>query len=312
MNKRELFFSAVRGEKLDRPVVTAWVHFLSDHLSGEQTAELHRSFVETYDWDVVKVMNDYRPPIPAGLVTLEDPASLREFKSLGLDEFCFAEQLKCLKILRDELGPDIALMDTCFDPYQQIFRGVGFDQAEYMWKHKSETISALEIIADNTCRYIAAVKSQGVEAIFLSINSAIREGFPRGTSQEVYEIFQRPFELQLLNAAEGMIRVLHAHGTGLNIDRVLDYPCEVFSLSDRLPNNPSLAELRKITDKCLMGGINETKFQERSLPALAQEIDDAFNQVGRNNFILSPGCTLPSFSPKRSLEFLRNYTRAGT
>ena len=40
MNKRERFFAAVRGEKVDRPPVTAWVHFLSDHLSGEQTAAL--------------------------------------------------------------------------------------------------------------------------------------------------------------------------------------------------------------------------------------------------------------------------------
>ncbi len=309
MNKRDLFFAAVRGGKLDRPVVTAWVHFLSDHLLGEQTAALHRSFLETYDWDVVKVMNDYRPPIPAGLQTLENPASFQAFKPLGLEEPCFAEQLKCLKALRDALGPDIALIDTCFDPYQQILRGVGFDQAEYMWKHKAETLGALEIIAENTCRYIEAVKSQGVEAIFLSINSAIREGSPRGTSQEVYETFQKPFELQLLNAAEGIIRILHIHGTGLNVGRVLDYPCEVISLSDRLPNNPSLAELRRLTSKCLMGGINETKFQERSLLALALEIDDAFAQVGQSKFILAPGCTLPSFSPKRTLQFLRNYTR---
>jgi len=52
MNKRERFFAAVRGEKIDRPPVTAWVHFLSDHLTGEQTAALHRCFLETYDWDV--------------------------------------------------------------------------------------------------------------------------------------------------------------------------------------------------------------------------------------------------------------------
>ena len=71
MNKRERFYAAVRGEKIDRPPVTAWVHFLSDHLSGEQTAALHRCFAEAYDWDVVKVMNDYRYPIPAGVHTLE-------------------------------------------------------------------------------------------------------------------------------------------------------------------------------------------------------------------------------------------------
>ncbi len=309
MNKRERFLAAVRGEEIDRPPVTAWVHFLSDHLTGEQTAALHRCFLETYDWDVAKVMNDYRYPIPAGLLTLEDPASLRAFKPLSLDEPCFAEQLKCLATLRAALGPDIALIDTGFDPYQQVLRNVGFDQAEHLWRHPEETLRALRVVAENTCRYVAAVKAQGVEAFFLSINGAIREGFPRGSSQQIYEAFQRPFELQILKAAEGMVRILHVHGIGLDLDRVLDYPCEVISVSDRLPGNPSLAELRKMTPKCLMGGIDESKFQERNLPAIAREVDDALAQAGRRNFILAPGCTLVSFTPKRSLAFLHDYTR---
>jgi len=309
MNKRERFYAAVRGEKIDRPPVTAWVHFLSDHLTGEQTAALHRCFFETYDWDVVKVMNDYRYPIPAGVQTLEDAASLRAFKPLGLDEPCFDQQLKCLATLRAALGPDIALIDTGFDPYQQVLRNVGFDQAPHMWKHKTEALRALQVVAENICRYIKAVKAQGVEAFFLSINGAIREGFPRGSNQQVYETFQRPFELQLLQAAEGMVRILHVQEAGLNIGRVLGYPCEVISISDRLPGNPSLAALRKITPKCLMGGIDETKFQERNLPAIAREVDDALAQAGRRKFILAPGCTIPSFTPKRSLMFLRDYTR---
>jgi len=91
---------------------------------------------------------------------------------------------------------------------------------------------------------------------------------------------------------------------------VLDYPCEVISVSDRLAGNPRLAQLRKMTDKCLMGGLDETRFQERTLPSLAAEIDDAVAQAGRQKFILAPGCTIPSFTPKRSLQFLREYTRA--
>ena len=309
MNKRERFFAAVRGEKIDRPPVTAWVHFLSDHLSGEQTAALHRCFLETYDWDVAKVMNDYRYPIPAGVQTLDDAASLRAFKPLGLGEPCFAQQLQCLATLRAALGPDIALVDTAFDPYQQVLRNVGFDQAQNLWKHKAQTLRALQIVAENICGYIRAVKAQGVEALFLSINGAIRDGFARGSNKEVYETFQRPFDLQLLAAADGMVRILHIHGAGLDLGRVLDYPCEVVSVSDRLPGNPSLADLRKVTTKCLMGGIDETKFQERNLPAIAREVDDALAQAGRRNFILAPGCTLPSFSPKRSLAYLRDYTR---
>ncbi len=308
MNKRERFIAAVQGAVVDRPPVTAWVHFLSDHLSGTETARLHQRFVETYDWDVAKVMGDYRYPVPEGVRSFEDPASLRAYRVLGMDTPAFAAQLECLAQLRRTLGADMALIDTGFDPYQQLLRNVGFSEAPNLWKHKADTLRALETVAETSASYIKAAKALGVDAYFLSINGAIREGFPRGSSREVYETYQRPFDLALLRAAEGMVRILHVHGVGLELERVLDYPCEVISISDRLPGNPSLAELRKMTDKCLMGGLDETRIQERTLPALAAEIDDAIAQAGRQKFILAPGCTIPSFTPKRSLAFLREYT----
>jgi uroporphyrinogen decarboxylase len=309
MTKRERFLAAVSGAPLDRPPVTAWVHFLSDHLPGAETARLHQRFLEAYDWDFVKVMNDYRYPVPPGVETLEDPASLRAFKPLGLDAPCFAEQLECLRALRAALGPDIALVDTGFDAHQQLLRNVGFAEAPSLWKHTREALAALAAINEDLVAYVKAVKALGVEGFFFSINGGIREGFARGASEEVFRTLQRPFDLELLAAAEGMVRILHVHGVGLDIERVLDYPCEVLSLSDRLEGNPSLAALRRRTDKCLMGGIDETKIQERTLPSLAHEVNDALAQAGRAKFILAPGCTIPSFSPRRTLAFLRDYTR---
>jgi uroporphyrinogen decarboxylase len=152
MNKRELFHAAVRGETLERPPVTTWVHFLSDHLPGEETARLHQRFLEAYDWDLLKVMNDYRYPVPAGVQTYKDPESIRAFRPLGLDEPAFAEQLRCLSALRATLGPDIALVDTMFDPYQQMLRNVGFSEAPNLHKHRSDTLHALEAVADTLVR----------------------------------------------------------------------------------------------------------------------------------------------------------------
>ena len=64
------------------------------------------------------------------------------------------------------------------------------------------------------------------------------------------------------------MRVLHVHGAGLEFERVLDYPVEAWSWSDRLPGNPTLAEMRARTPLCLMGGLDETQFSERSRPLL--------------------------------------------
>lgn len=309
MNKKERFLAAVAGQDVDRPPVTAWVHFQSDHLDSRRTADLHSQFIQAYDWDVLKVMNDYRYPVPENVNTLDSEASLRAYQRLDMSEPAFQLQFEVLRQLREELGHDTPMLETVFEPYQQIVRNVGFSQAENFFGQKEAALDAIEAVTETTCEYVRAVKEMGVEGIFLSINGAIPPNRPRGVTEERHEVFQKPFAIRVLEAAEGMVRVLHVHGDHLQMDRIWDYPCEVLSVSDRLTGNPSLAELRSKTDKCLMGGVDETKIQERSVPDIAAEVDDILEQAGRQRLIIAPGCTIPSFTSKRNLDYLREYTK---
>lgn len=310
MNKRERFLAAVRGHEVDRPPVTAWVHFLSDHLDSARTADLHEQFLAAYDWDLLKVMNDYRYPVPEGVITLEDVRSLLSYKKFSLQEDCFVRQLECLRLLRTRLDPDLPMIETIFEPYQQILRNVGFSQAENLFRHDARVaLDAIQTVTETTCDYISQVRKLGIDGIFLSINGAIPPQRPRGVTAEQHRIYQKQFAIEVLKAAEGMVRVLHVHGDYLEIDRIWDYPCEVISVSDRLQGNPSLSALRQKTNKCLMGGINETKIQEQTLAEIKTEVDDTIAQAGRNRLIIAPGCTMPSFTPARNLRYLRDYTR---
>lgn len=309
MNRRERFFAAIEGRAVDRVPVTAWVHFLSDHLSGEQTASLHLAFLREYDWDIAKLMNDYRYPLPTGLERIDRAEDMRRFKRLPMSEPAFAEQLNAIRMLRRALGPDWPILDTLFDPYQQVARNVGFSQARHIAEHPEAALEMLEAVAATLSDYVVAAREAGVDGFFYSINSAIPPAFPRGADGATYRRFQRPFDLRLLEAMQGTARVLHVHGTGIDFERVRDYPCEAISFADRSPKNPTLTQMRSRTDKCLMGGLDETTIQEKPLADLRAQIDDAFAQAGRRNFILAPGCTVPSFTPRRSLRCLREYTR---
>lgn len=309
MNKRERFFAAVAGKPVDRAPTTAWVHFQSDHLSGRQVADLHLEFLKAYDWDVLKVMNDYRYPVPGGVTTLSDAASLRAWRKQGTNAAGVIAQLECLARIQEQAGGETPILETAFEPFQQIARNIGFSQAQNLYRHRHEALAALEIITQDMCDYVQTLKQRGIDGIFISINGAIPAHLPRGATEEQHEIFQKPFACQVLRAAEGMVRVLHVHGASLQMDRIVDYPCEVWSVSDRLADNPDLSMLRSLTDKCIMGGLDETKIQERTLPELAQEVDNAWSAAGSQKFILAPGCTIPSFTPRRNLEFLREYTR---
>jgi uroporphyrinogen decarboxylase len=305
MNKRERFVAAVEGTQGDRPPCTAWIHFGTDHLGGTEHALRHARFVRDNDWDICKVVNDFRYPLPDGVETLNAPEDMHYFGRAPMSSPNFAEELKCIRLLRAEFGADMPIMVTTFDAYQQILRRVGYTRAPLLLANRDRTLEMLEAVCASMCQYMQEVRRAGCDAVFFSINSAICPPHPRGITDEIFCSMMRPFEIRMLETMAGMIRVLHVHGTSLDMKRVLDYPMEAVSVSDRLPGNPSLRELRAMTDKCLMGGIDESRLAERSIPEVREEVRDCVRQIGREKFILAPGCTIPTQTPWYLLRTIR-------
>ena len=312
MNYRERFMAAVRGEAVDRPPCTVWVHFATDALPGEEAARRHAAFVRTYGWDICKVMHDYRYPLPDGIDTLESPTDMLRFEKLPPGMRGHAEQLKLIRALRADLGPGMPIVDTFFDPFQQVLRTAGFSRAKLIYGNKREALHMLNAVTETVCGYMQELKKTGCDGVLYSINGAIAPPGDRGIDDETFETFLRPFDVRVLEAMEGMVRILHVHGTHVDMRRVLEYPCEVYSVSDRLEGNPSLAELRNLTDKCLMGGINEQKIQERSIPEIREEMRDAFKQAGKRKFMITPGCTSAPQTPEHILRCVRETSLAMT
>ncbi|HTP94510.1 MAG TPA: uroporphyrinogen decarboxylase family protein [Burkholderiales bacterium] len=311
MNNRERFFAAIDGGDVDRPPCTVWVHFASDAVPGAEAARRHAQFVRSYGWDMCKVMHDYRYPLPAGMETIERAADMLRFEKLPAAELPnYREQLALIRSLRAEFGPDMPIVDTFFDPFQQVIRKAGFGTAQLIYAHEREALAMLDAVTSTVCGYFAELKRAGCDAVLYSINGAITPAGERGVDERTFRTFLRPFDLRALQAMEGMARILHVHGTHVDMRRVLDYPCEAYSVSDRLPGNPSLAELRALTDKCLIGGINEAKLHERSIPELREEIRDAYRQAGKRRFMLAPGCTSAPQTPEHILRCVRETSLA--
>jgi uroporphyrinogen decarboxylase len=305
VNKRERFMAAIQGGPIDRPPCTAWIHFGTDRLGGREHAFRHARFVRDNDWDICKVVNDFRYPAPEGMETLTAAADMRRFGRAPMSSEAFVEELKCIRLLRAEFGPDMPIMITGMDPFQQVLRRVGYGRASLIFANREAALAMLDAVCASMCEYMGLVRDAGCDAVFFSINSAICPPNSRGVSDEVARTFLRPFEIRMLEAMAGMVRVLHIHGTSLDVRRVLDYPMEAVSVSDRLPGNPSLREMRAMTDKCLMGGVNEGAIAERSLPEVREEVFDCTRQIGREKFILSPGCTIPTQTPWYLLKAIR-------
>ena len=67
MNKIERVDSVLNGKEVDRPPVSLWYHFGIQHTDGQQFARVTLDFFDYYDFDFLKVMNDYYYPTPEGL-----------------------------------------------------------------------------------------------------------------------------------------------------------------------------------------------------------------------------------------------------
>jgi uroporphyrinogen decarboxylase len=310
VNKRERFYAAIRGEPVDRAPIVAWCNLATDGVDAVENARRQLAFHRLGDWDILKVMNDYRIVPPAGLDTIASATDLLKFKRRPMTERGFAEQLQTLRILRDEVGPDVPIVDTLLEPFFSICFAVGFSKASLIRSHAREAATMLDEMSATLIDYIGELKRIGIDGVLYATNGCIVGNASRAITDDEYRAFHRPYDLRLLEAMNGLVRIVHAHGNPLDISRVLDYPCEALSWSDRLAGNPSISEMRARTMKCLMGGIDESKLFERGIPEVHAEIADAFQQAGgARNFILSPGCNINPGTATRTLRAMSQAAR---
>lgn len=298
MTRMERFRAAVAGQEVDRLPVSVWLHFASEHLSGEEVADLHLRYWREYDWDYLKVMNDYRYPLP-GLEAVESAEDLRRFEPLDMDERPFREQLACLRKLHRELGGSVPIVETVFDPLQTLVRAAGERARLAMLEHPEAGLQALEAITETLCRYVRACAEVGVTGIFFSINGARGEG-SGGVSEAAFRRFMEPFDRRVLQAAEGLVRIGHVHGFGLEFERVRDYPVEAWSWFHH-HTRPGLAEVRQASRAAIVGGVDEVRIHGQTPAEVARDIRATVEAAGSRGLLIGPGCTVPSDTPRRLL-----------
>ena len=94
------------------------------------------------------------------------------------------------------------------------------------------------------------------------------------------------------------------------LDQVLSSPVQAFSFHDR-EGGPSLTEMRRLTDKCLIGGIGRSTTLVHATPEeLDAQVRDAWEQVDRRGLILGPGCVASLQAPEANLLQLRTSVEA--
>jgi uroporphyrinogen decarboxylase len=293
MTKIERVRAALAGRPVDRPPFTVWYHFGNQHAPAERTAEVHVEFFEHYDLDLLKLMNDYDYPMPAGMETMAAPSDLARLQPFDPMDTPFGAQLRAVEIVAHSLRGKALFLDTVFNAWNTLKRNLVREAMPLlMAEHPRALEAALGVVNANLIRYAQASLARGAAGIFLSVPATAES-----LSLEQYERFMRPFDLQLLEAIRGTgeCHVLHAHGERLYVDRLLDYPAHALSWAD-LNGGPSIADVRRRTAMTLMTGLNHVTFAEESAALVREQVGRALAVGGNTRFILAPGCSLPTYT----------------
>ena len=153
MNKIERVDCVLRGDEVDRPPISLWYHFGVQHGSGEQFARITLEFFKHYDFDFLKVMNDYYYPAPQGLDTVRTKKDLEKFTTFDVERCEWSEQFKALRIISRELKGRAYLIDTVFDPWQSIRRSVAGESMEQLAQNEPQALhAALEAVSRESHR----------------------------------------------------------------------------------------------------------------------------------------------------------------
>jgi uroporphyrinogen decarboxylase len=293
MNKVERMRAALAGKPVDRPPFSIWYHFGNQHASPERTAQVHLEFYDYYDLDLLKVMNDYDYPMPAGMDSLESREDLKRIQPFNIERSPLGNQLRALEYVAKGLRGTALFIDTLFNAWNTVRRNLAKEaMPRLMAESPDALVEALKIVNQNLIQYALASLERGSAGIFFSVPASAEFVTP-----EQYEKFMRPFDLEFLNAiaGKGACHILHAHGEKLYIDRLLDYPVQAISWAD-LNGGPTISAMRPKTSLVLMGGIDHVKFAYTSAKQIRRQVTEARAQGGSTKFILAPGCSVPTYS----------------
>lgn len=304
MNKVDMVRSVFDGNASHGAPVTAYYHFGQQYLSGDVHAKLELEFYNCFKPDILKVMNDYSFPYPDGVSDFRHPEDIRQYAHSKGHLHPYPEQLKALSMIDEEIGDEVIVWDTAFNPWFTIRRNLlCMKLHDYMEEHKALLHDLLDIVTTSITNHLIDSLKHGAKGILYSVPAS--EEF---ITREHFREFAMPYDLKVINEVmkHTDMFVLHLHGGGETYyEEVFEhYPFHGLSWADRT-TNLSLQDARKRTDKVLMGGINhKDNFNYRPFDDLEAEMQEALEAMKGTPFILSPGCVLQPQCPPERLKFL--------
>jgi uroporphyrinogen decarboxylase len=305
ISHRERIEKALALQETDRLPFGFWWHFPNQDRAPRRLAQLSLELQQKLDLDFIKfspyglysvvdwgvtlnVKGGKLPPEQAEY-PIKKPEDWRRLQRISGTEGEYLIVLEAQRIALSEMRQRVPLVQTVFSPLTTALKLAGPGALLTHLRDVPTAVHAgLAIIAETTRGFVAEALSRGADGLFFASQTA-NEGY---LTQAEYTEFAKRYDMVVLEAAKGRswFNILHVHGDKVMFDEVLDYPVQSLNYHDR-EAGPSLAEMRKRTRKCLVGGIgHDTTLVHCTQADVDAQVQDAWRQVNRRGLILGPGC----------------------
>lgn len=339
-SKRKRFETILAGEVADRPLVSAWRHFVGHEADAVSLADATIRFQQKYDWDFVKInpratyygevwgnthdYGEYESVLPKLTnYVIHDPSDLSRINADSTNVEPLHEQLDAIRLIRQGLGAETPLIQTLFSPLAVLVFLSGHnpypgaaphpDRAastlrQLIDQNPSGVHSALKQIAHTFAEYVKEVIEAGAAGIFYSIFGF---GNEQTLTREEFEEFALPYDLIIFEALDKGYAILHTCGAESNPERFVDYPIHAIHWANQAKGNPSLQSSREwIGNKVAVGGVSEHLFGSSDSSQIQEQAIDSILSLQDRPFILTAGCGLPLTTTEKALWTLRNAVHA--
>ena len=319
MTKRERLEATIAGQAVDRPAVALWRHWPGDDQRAGDLAQATVEFQQRYDWDLVKCMPASNYCIADwgarddwvgneegtrqwGPRVIQKPEDWTRLRALDPGRGMLAEMHEAMRLIGQGLGQGVPFIWTIFNPLAQAKNLAGDRLLPDMRQSPDAVKAGLEAITESCIRFVEAVRETGLAGIFLALQHATYDLL----SESEYKEFGRPYDLRILDAAQGLwFNLVHLHGEHVMFDLIADYPVRVINWHDR-ETPPSLAEALPRFPGALVGGLHRTDTMLRGTPeAVRAEMRSALDATGGRHLIIGTGCVMWITTPVGNIRAAR-------
>lgn len=317
MKPQERIEALLSGKKLDTPAINLWKHFPPYDEDPKELVKKTIQFQERFNWDFVKVtyqglfsIQDWGSTIKwpnrdsdwpntcsnVGVVTdfsIKKVEDWGKLEVLSMEHGSMANSILAAKEITNKFKGEAPVVVTVFNPLTTAIKMSGEKMFVHLRQNPEEFRKGLEVITETTKNFVAELVKNGADGIFF----ASQLGTYDKLSVKEYEEFGIPYDMEILESIKDKtwFNIMHMHGNAPMFEIMEKYPVQAVNWHDRLVDF-KIKDARKITNKLLIGGVDEFKvLNEANEEELTEHFRDALEQSGDGRLILGPGCCVPLY-----------------